>query len=135
MNLSRLRVCKDVDQRLIHLKARTGLRPNILCRLGFCLSLNDSSIPNPDNYPPDSERELNRYTLLGEYDDYFVALLRERCAHDGFDLDTDLEDQFRAHVNRGVLLLFQRVKHVGDLNRLVHEGLKDSLFQRIPASD
>jgi DNA sulfur modification protein DndE len=124
MNLTRLRVCKDVDQRLIHLKARTGLRPNILCRLGFCLSLNDITIPNPDDYPPDSERELNRYTLLGEYDDYFVALLRERCAYDGFDLDTDLEDQFRAHVNRGVLLLYQRVKHIGDLDRLVQEGLK-----------
>lgn len=128
MNLTRLRVCNEVDQRLIHLKSRTGLRPNILCRLGFCLSLNDMTIPNPDDYPPDSDRELNRYTLLGEYDDYFVALLRERCAYDGLDLDHDLEDQFRAHVNRGVLLLFQRVKHLSDLNRLVQEGFSVKTF-------
>lgn len=123
MNLTRLRVCKEVDQRLMHLKARTGLRPNVLCRIGFCLSLNDITIPNPDDYPPDSDRELNRYTLLGEYDEYFVAILRERCAYDGLDLNEDLEDQFRAHVNRGVLMLYQRVKHLSDLNRLVQEGL------------
>ena len=77
MKLTRLRVCAEADQRLIHLKARTGLNPNILCRIGFCLSLNDPSIPNPSAYPPDSPREINRYTLLGEWDDYFVALLRE----------------------------------------------------------
>lgn len=117
MKLSRLRVCQEVDQRLVSLKARTGLTPNLLCRIGFCLSLNDPSVPNPSAYPPDSDRELNRYTLTGEWDAYFVALLRERCAYDNL-ADTDLEDQFRAHVNRGVLMLYNRVKHLGDLDRL-----------------
>ncbi len=70
-------------------------------------------MPNPASYPPDSERELNRYTLTGEWDMLFVALLRERCAHDGLDPARDLEDQVRAHVNRGVLELFHRVKHLG----------------------
>lgn len=121
MKLSRLRVCKEVDQRLIHLKTRTGMNPNILCRLGFCLSLNDPTIPDPESYPPDSEREINRYTLLGEWDDYYVALLRERCHHDGLSLDDELDAQFRAHVNRGVLMLYGRVKHLSDLARLVRE--------------
>jgi DNA sulfur modification protein DndE len=121
MKLTRLRVCQEVDQRLSQLKARTGLTPNLLCRLGFCLSLNDPTVPNPDSYPPDSNREINRYTLTGEWDDYFVALLRERCIHDNLDLDTDLEDQFRAHVNRGVLTLYLRVKHLGDLDQLVQD--------------
>jgi len=124
MNLSRLRVCEIVDQRLIHLKSRTGLRPNVLCRLGFALSLNNPIIPNPDDYPPDSNRELSRYVLLGPWDEYFVALLKERCAYDQLDLDTDLEDQFRAHVNRGVLMLYDRVKNLGDLNRLVEESMR-----------
>lgn len=121
MKMTRLRVCKEVDQRLIHLKSRTGMNPNLLCRIGFCLSLNDPTVPDPEAFPPDSEREINRYTLLGEWDDYFVALLRERCFHDGLDLDHDLEAQFRAHVNRGVLILFGRVKHLGDFARLVRE--------------
>jgi len=121
MKLTRLKVCKEVDQRLVQLKARTGLTPNLLCRIGFCLSLNDLSVPDPHAYPQDSDRELNRYTLTGEWDALFLALLRERCAYDGLDLQSDLEDQFRAHVNRGVLLLFHRVKHLGDLDRLVQE--------------
>ena len=122
MKMTRLRVCKEVDQRLIHLKARTGLNPNLLCRLGFCLSLNDPTVPDPNAYPTDSDREIYRFTLLGEWDDFFVALLRERCAHDGFDLeDSTLDAQFRAHVNRGVLMLFGRVKHLGDIGRLVRE--------------
>lgn len=121
MKLTRLRVCEEVDQRLSQLKARTGLTPNLLCRIGFCVSLNDPIVPDPDAYPPDSKRELNRYTLTGEWDDYFVALLRERCLHDKLDLETDLEGQFRAHVNRGVLTLFLKVKDLSDFNRLMHE--------------
>ena len=96
---------------------------NLLCRVVFCLSLNDTTVPNPDAYPPDSDRELNRYTLTGEWDLFFVALLRERCAHDKLDLENELEDQFRAHVNRGVLMLYNRVKHLGDFDRLVREHL------------
>lgn len=121
MNLQRLEVCQQADNYLRQLKATTGLRPNILCRLGFCLSLNETSIPNAKDFPGNSGRVLNRYTLLGEYDEYFVALLRERCNYDGLDLTTDLEDQFHAHINRGVVLLFGRVKSLSDLNRLVQE--------------
>ena len=30
MKMTRLRVCQEVDQRLSHLKARTGLTPNLI---------------------------------------------------------------------------------------------------------
>ncbi len=39
MKLTRLRVGEEASQRLSLLKGRTGLTPNILCRIGFCLSL------------------------------------------------------------------------------------------------
>ena len=119
MKLSRLRVCREVDQRLIHLKGRSGLTPNLLCRLGFCLSLNDPTVPDPQVYPPDSDREINRYTLTGEWDMLFVSMLKERCIHDGIDIDSQLEEQFRAHVNRGVLILYNRMKNISDLARLL----------------
>lgn len=124
MKFTRLKICQEADQRLRHLKAVTGLRANVLCRLGFCISLNDPRIPNPSSYPQDSDRELNRYTLTGEWDNYYFALLRERCAHDGLDPDADLEDYFRAHINRGILLLFQRVKNLNDISRIVQENLR-----------
>lgn len=118
MNLTRLRVCQEADLRLRILKARTGLTPNLLCRLGFCLSLNDPTPPNPNQYPEDGPREINRYTLTGPWDRLFIALLKERCHHDGFGSE-DFEDQFRAHVNRGVLMLYKQVRDVTDLSRLI----------------
>ena len=74
-------------------------------------------MPNPDEYP-EEDREFNRYTLLGEYDPLFVALLKERCHRDGVDL-SKLSDYFRAHVNRGVVLLQAHVKSVGDIADLL----------------
>ena len=120
MKLNRLRVCEEVSNRLSILKGRTGLTPNILCRIGFCLSLNDPSIPYPDDYPPDSDREIDRHTLTGPWDRLFVALIKERCQQDGIPLDDEtLAVQFRAHINRGVLLLYKRVRSINDLALLM----------------
>jgi DNA sulfur modification protein DndE len=127
MKLNRLRVCQEVSNRLSILKGRTGLTPNILCRIGFCLSLNDPSIPHPDDYPPDSDREIDRHTLTGPWDRLFVALIKERCYQDGLPLDNDeLSAQFRAHVNRGVLLLYKRVRSINDLALLMPREFLDS---------
>ena len=66
----------------------------------------------------EEEREFNRYTLLGEYDVLFVALLRQRLYQDGIETDR-LEDHFRAHMTRGLSLLQQRVWNVADFAGLV----------------
>jgi DNA sulfur modification protein DndE len=117
MKLTKLRVTRDVSTRLRVLAGRTGLTPNLLCRLGFCLSLSEPSLPNPDDYP-EEDREFNRYTLLGEYDEFFLALLTQRCHQDGID-SSRLAEYFRAHINRGVALLQGRLKGIGDLAGLI----------------
>lgn len=120
MQLTRIRVSEEIDNRLRFLKAKTGLTPNLLCRFGFCLSLREPGVPKLADYGENFTREFNRYTLTGQWDSLFVALLKERCHNDGLSED-DLEDQFRAHINRGVMLLGQRVKSIEDINRLVQE--------------
>lgn len=120
MQLTRIRVSEEVDQRLRFLKSKTGLTPNLLCRFGFCLSLREPGIPRLDDFQDNSAREFNRYTLTGQWDSLFIALLKERCHRDGLP-EGELEDQFKAHINRGVLLLGQRVKSLEDINRLVQE--------------
>lgn len=115
LTLRRLRFCREADNWLKVLKSRTGATPNILCRIGFSLSLDEPGIPNPDVYPEDSDREINRYTLLGEFDTTYVALLRQRNRDDGLDSSLDLDAHFKAHMNRGVMLLAARVKSLPDL--------------------
>ncbi len=120
MKLSRLRISEEVSSKLSMLKGRTGLTPNILCRIGFCLSLNDPTVPSFDDYPSDTEKEIDRHTLTGPWDRLFVALIKERCYQDKLPLDNEtLAEQFRAHVNRGVLLLFKRVRSLSDLAQLM----------------
>ena len=115
MKLNRIYVSEDSRNKLRILKGRTGLLPNVLCRLGLSLSLIEPGIPNPEDYPSDGS-EFNRYTLMGEWDTLIVALLKERCAADGLELDDDsLASQFRAHLSRGVGLLYGRVKGLSDL--------------------
>ncbi len=113
LTLKRIRFSRDADNWLRVLKSRTGVTPNILCRIGFAISLDEPGVPNAQAYPEDSDREINRYTLLGEHDGTYVALLRQRVTDDG--MPGDLDAQFRAHMNRGVLLLAARVKSLPEL--------------------
>lgn len=121
MKLNRINVSEDSRNKLSILKGRTGLLPNVLCRLGLSLSLMETGIPKPEDYPTDGS-EFNRYTLMGEWDSLIVALLKERCSADGLELDNDsLVKQFRAHLNRGVALLYRRVKGLSDLVGLLRK--------------
>lgn len=122
MSLSRIQIGREVDLRLRTLKARTGLTPNLLCRLGFCLSLREPGVPDPKLYADDQAREFNRYTLTGQWDIFFFSLLRERLAQDGLDTEAELESQFRGHLSRGVMLLSQRLKTLADLAGLIPDA-------------
>jgi DNA sulfur modification protein DndE len=117
MQLNKIKLTKESSDRLKQLKIRTGLTPNILTRIGFCLSLADPTIPNPADYP-EEDREFNRYTLLGEWDVLYVALLKQRIMDDGIGDKLLEEDFFRAHVNRGVMALSRQVKSIADLANL-----------------
>lgn len=118
MSFNKIKLSKNATTRLSILKGRTGLTPNILCRVGFCLSLGDLSIPDPQRFDENGQ-EFNRYTLTGEFDTLFIALLKERLLQDNLDLDKDILTQFRAHMNRGVITLFNKVKDLGDLSELL----------------
>ena len=121
MNLNKIKISNDATQKLRTLKIRTGLTPNILCRLGFCLSLNEPGIPDTSHLEEDG-MEFNRYTLTGEYDTLFISLLKERCIQDGIAIEKDITEQFIAHLNRGTSLLFNRVTTLSDFRNLCVVG-------------
>jgi len=45
--------------------------------------------------------------------------MKERLLQDGLDPDKDLIPQFKAHLNRGAISLFDKVKHLGDIYELL----------------
>jgi DNA sulfur modification protein DndE len=100
------------------MKGRTGLTHQYLCRLAFCLSLGEPGHPDPTSYN-EHGIEFNRYTLTGEWDRLFVTYLREWLALEqpGSDLEEGM--WFRAHVNRGLAVLQQRVRTLADVAELV----------------
>lgn len=126
MSFNKMHVSQHVTKLFPSLKAKTGLTPNILCRLALCLSLSDPSIPK-GKLDDEKGQEFSRYTLLGEWDAFYIALLRERLILDKLDPDTELMPQFRAHLNRGVMMLFSRVKDLSDVYDLIPSQLTGGL--------
>jgi len=130
MIFNRIRISEKATFRLNQMKGRTQLTPNILSRIAICYSLNDPTIPNPAEYD-EKGQEINRFTLTGEWDTFFVALIKERCIHDGLDPEKDLYDQLRAHLNRGVFGIFPQVKSLGDFHILLKhqaDGIKSGML-------
>ena len=111
----------DNTQKVRTLKGRTGLTPNVLCRFALALSLRDPGVPDPTAFPNDG-MEFNRYTLLGVHEVLILALLRQRCIQDGLDPDKELPEQLRAHINRGVRILYPRLRTLIDLGEMVKQS-------------
>ncbi len=117
LTLQRVPFSTDIDNRLRTLKSRTGITPNILCRLGFCLSLEEPGIPRVITDDEEIGREINRYTLVGKYDMLFVALIKTWLHKMGINF-SEIDEMFIAHMNRGAELVSSRVKSVGDFSSL-----------------
>ena len=120
-SLNRIKISKEATIRLRTLKGRTGLTPNILCRIGLCFSLNSQKISSFVKLDEDGQ-EFNRYTLTGEYNHYFVALVKERCLKDNIDPEKEFINQFKLHLNNGIMAIHSRIKDISDLQNLLKEA-------------
>lgn len=118
MKFNRIRFSKEACESLNRMKGRMGLNWNILCRIGFCISLNDQMTPDPNDYKADGDIEIDRKILIGNEDDLYTALLKERCIQAGID-ESLYFDYFKAHMNRGAILLSKRIGNIKDLAQLI----------------
>lgn len=115
MKAPRIKISTQAGLKLRFLRGKTGLTPNLLLRVGFCMSLREHEALDPAAYPEDGQ-ELNRHTLTGDYDAGYVALLREWLIREDKPLDNDsLTAYFRAHLNRGAMLIAKRTKSTPEL--------------------
>lgn len=123
---NRVQIGTKATNRLQMLKGQTGITPNYLCRIGLCYSLNEPRPPNPGEYNTDGQT-FNRYTLLGEHDALYMALLKERMLQEGKDPEEDLYEEFVAHLNRGVNRVFGNISDVSDFYDMVPKELRDEI--------
>jgi DNA sulfur modification protein DndE len=121
MHFSKLKISADATSKLRSLRQRTGITPNLLCRMAIMISLEEGPLGGAA-IPDEDGSEFNAYTLTGEYGALFAALLRwvEEGAGGGTELPNDvLLDRMRGHIHRGVGTLAVRSKSPADLLRLV----------------
>ena len=119
MSIKQIRLSSQAKDQLIRLKTRTGISQwNIICRWAFCLSLQEPTPPTPVNIPADSNVEMSWHVFGGEYQEVYLALLKERCQQDGLDTSPDtLNRQFRLHLHRGISYLAtpHKIRSISDL--------------------
>lgn len=115
--LSEMHFNEEASRKLSQMKGRTGLTPNVLARMGFCLSLEDPETINAKDFDGlPGHINIKWHVLTGTYESLLVTLLKERCKQDSIP-EHELPVQFRAHMNRGALLLAKQLK---SLDRLVY---------------
>ncbi|UIJ38405.1 DNA sulfur modification protein DndE [Desulfobaculum bizertense] len=102
LTLQRVQFSKDADNKLRSLKAKTGLTPNILCRLAFCLSVEHGTEP-PEIDMTERGREINRYTLFGEYETMFTSLLKVWMLE--YSSTVEINELCVRHIHRGIPLI------------------------------
>jgi DNA sulfur modification protein DndE len=122
LSLQRIPFAESVDQKMRTLRGRTSVTPNLLARVGFCLSLEESGVP-ADPFESEGEgRVINRGTLLGENDATYVALLRTWIGKSQPD-ESMTQERFNAlfiaHMNRGFELISSRIRSLSDLANLL----------------
>lgn len=120
LKLRRIPFTGESENRLRVMKARTGLDRNYICRMGFCLSLEEAGIPPMVAAKSLEGREIDRYTLLGQYGNAFIALLIVWMSRNASSVGSvDLDSWFVAHMNRGVEIIAARIRTLADMAGLL----------------
>lgn len=119
MRFTKLKISKDAESRLRSLRQRTGLTPNLLCRMAVMLSLEEGPVGGAI-VTDEGGNEFNAYTLTGDHNGLITAMLRlvEEEAEGHRIPDEQLLSRLRAHIHRGVATLSVRAKAPADVARL-----------------
>lgn len=104
MSIETVRIDDQGREQLIRLKRHTGVETwNVLCRWAFCASLAEPTRPPLRLFKGEPAVEIAWRVFAGPYHELYLALLKQRCKRDGYELtDANLHEQFRLHLHRGL---------------------------------
>lgn len=131
MITNRLKISNEATDKAKQLKTRLKAGPLYsIARMGLCLSLEEKKPPQLEFYKEDG-MEFNRITLFGEYDSLYTSLLKLKGLYkkpiNGPSVPCDelspkeATSLLIAHINRGILMLHNRLKNQDDLHELIQE--------------
>ena len=101
---TKLKLSKQSSSLLEHLSIKLGLRRNVVCRLAIGKSLSVRTSLALFELRDNLGYEFNRYTLTGDMDNVFKALIIQ---HEGKKISDNqyFSNYLRKHIERGVSLL------------------------------
>ena len=94
---------------LVQLKRNTGIQTwNVLCRLAFCHSLKDQSLPRNIDEALNGV-EMNYDTFAGIHKGLYLGLLIQNLVKNKVEINkNNLNKYLRAHIGRGIYILFNK---------------------------
>lgn len=131
MTFSSITFTKSTSDLLRGMKQRTQITPNLLARIGFCLSLREPNEPVFDDEPSEGSITIERRVLTGNYDQLLITLLRQRHPDISHDHDDDaLNHLFKAHMHRGVELLNKQLKEITRLQFTLPKSVRETALNQ-----
>jgi DNA sulfur modification protein DndE len=118
LEFKRIKLSQESTKKLQLFKSRTGLTPNIACRLALGISIAENNMPALELFTEESGQEINRYTLFGEHELVLTSLFQQWCYEKEIQ-PAERNAYFIAHINRGVELLVNRVRGLENLAQLI----------------
>jgi len=121
LDFKRIKLSETATNKCRTFKGRTGLTPNIACRIALGLSISAPNKPDINLYSDDSGQEINRYTFLGEHDISLLSIFTLWCHQNKIPQD-QYYSYLMAHINRGIEILVNRVKGIDELMNLLEKS-------------
>lgn len=119
----RLKTSYNTKEIFEYLGPRTNLKPFALSKIAISLSLKeDESIENYNNDDTNG-LELNRQTIMGQYDDVFKCLMEHKAGRYLED-DEYFPEYTKKHLDRGAEILKNMYDYRGNFERLFNSLLK-----------
>lgn len=105
VSVSKFRTSREAEDAFRALHKKLNLPFNLLCRLAWSKSLSIEEAVDVSHHEI-TGKEFNRYSVTGDYDDLMKALTSEHASRKLSD-EEFFGSYFKAHVDRGILLLQQ----------------------------
>lgn len=117
----KLKTAKRTQDIFNEIERSTSLKPFTLVKHAIAWSLKDGVPADKFNFDSNGQ-ELNRQTIMGEFDEYFKVLIEQVEGRHLAD-EEFFPKYVKAHIDRGAIILESRFKHAGNMDKYVLEAL------------